>query len=68
MPPADTVSAASAVTVGVQTAMSVANAALCVSAERAVTTVQPYVPNVTKNAQTVSPNTSAETVVRVLIV
>ena len=68
MPPVDTVSAASVVTVGVQTAMSVANAVPCVSAERAVTTVQLYVPNVTKNAQTVSPNTSAETVGRVLIV
>ena len=55
-------------TVGVQTAMSVANVVLCVSVERAVTTVQLYVLNVTKNAQTVSPNTSAETVVRVLIV
>lgn len=68
MPPADTVSAVLAVTDGVQTAMSVANVVLCVSVERAVTTVQLYVLNVTKNAQTVSPNTSAETVVRVLIV
>ena len=55
-------------TVGVQTAMFVANAVLCVSVVMVVMTVQLYVPNVTKNVLTVSLNISVATVVRVLIV